>query len=187
MEKIVDRFLRYVAFDTTSNPDSQSQPSTNKQFALLEQLRKELVAMGLENVELDKYGYLMASIPSNIEEDVPAIGFISHVVPAIGFISHVDTSPDAPGSGIKPRIIENYDGKAITLNEAKGMVLDPEEFPELKDYVGQTLITTDGNTLLGADDKAGVAEIMAAAEYIMEHPEFKHGPIKIGFGPFRRG
>ena len=173
MEKIVDRFLRYVAFDTTSNPDSQSQPSTNKQFALLEQLRKELVAMGLENVELDKYGYLMASIPSNIEEDVPAIGFISHV----------DTSPDAPGSGIKPRIVENYDGKAIILNELKGMKLDPEEFPELKDYVGQTLITTDGNTLLGADDKAGVAEIMAAAEYIMEHPEFKHGPIKIGFTP----
>ena len=134
MEKIVDRFLRYVAFDTTSNPDSQSQPSTNKQFALLDQLRKELEAMGLEKVELDKYGYLMASIPSNIEEDVPAIGFISHV----------DTSPDAPGSGIKPRIVENYDGKAITLNEAKGMVLDPEEFPELKDYVGQTLITTDG-------------------------------------------
>ena len=152
MEKIVDRFLRYVAFDTTSNPDSQSQPSTNKQFALLEQLRKELVAMGLENVELDKYGYLMASIPSNIEEDVPAIGFISHV----------DTS---------------------ILNELKGMKLDPEEFPELKDYVGQTLITTDGNTLLGADDKAGVAEIMAAAEFIMEHPEFKHGPIKIGFTP----
>ena len=156
MEKIVDRFLRYVAFDTTSNPDSQSQPSTNKQFALLDQLRKELEAMGLEKVELDKYGYLMASIPSNIEEDVPAIGFISHV----------DTSPDAPGSGIN-----------------KGMKLDPEEFPELKDYVGQTLITTDGNTLLGADDKAGVAEIMAAAEYIMEHPEFKHGPIKIGFTP----
>ena len=154
MEKIVDRFLRYVAFDTTSNPDSQSQPSTNKQFALLEQLRKELVAMGLENVVLDKYGYLMASIPSNIEEDVPAIGFISHV----------DTSPDAPGSGIKPRIIENYDGKAITLNEAKGMVLDPEEFPELKDYVGQTLITTVGNTLLGAGDKLPVVtEIMAQA------------------------
>ena len=173
MEKIVDRFLRYVAFDTTSNPDSQSQPSTNKQFALLEQLRKELVAMGLENVELDKYGYLTASIPSNIEEDVPAIGFIAHV----------DTSPDAPGSGIKPRFVENYDGKPIVLNELKGMELNPEEFPELKDYVGQTLITTDGNTLLGADDKAGVAEIMAAAEYIMEHPEFRHGPVRIGFTP----
>ena len=147
--------------------------TTNKQFALLEQLRKELVAMGLENVELDKYGYLMASIPSNIEEDVPAIGFVAHV----------DTSPDAPGSGIKPRFVENYDGKPIVLNELKGMELNPEEFPELKDYVGQTLITTDGNTLLGADDKAGVAEIMAAAEYIMEHPEFRHGPVRIGFTP----
>ena len=173
MEKIVDRFLRYVAFDTTSNPDSQSQPSTNKQFALLDQLRKELEAMGLENVELDKYGYLTASIPSNIEEEVPAIGFISHV----------DTSPDAPGCGIKPRIIENYDGKTIVLNEAKGIELNPAEFPELRDYVGQTLITTDGNTLLGADDKAGVAEIMTAAEYIMEHPEFRHGPVRIGFTP----
>ena len=173
MEKIVDKFLRYVAFDTASNPESQSQPSTNKQFALLEQLRKELVEMGVEQVELDKYGYLMATIPSNIEEDIPAIGFIAHV----------DTSPDAPGCGIKPRIIENYDGKPIVLNELKSMELNPEEFPELKDYVGQTLITTDGNTLLGADDKAGVAEIMAAAEYIMEHPEFRHGEIKIGFTP----
>ena len=173
MEKIVDRFLRYVAFDTTSNPDSQSQPSTNKQFALLEQLRKELQGMGVERVEVDKNGYLMATIPSNIEEDVPAIGFISHV----------DTSPDAPGCGIRPQIIENYDGKTIVLNKEKGVVLDPVEFPELKDYVGQTLITTDGTTLLGADDKAGVAEIMSAAEYIMEHPEFRHGEIKIGFTP----
>ena len=173
MEKIIDRFLRYVAFDTSSNPDSQSQPSTNKQFALLEQLRKELQGMGVERVEVDKNGYLMATIPSNIEEDVPAIGFISHV----------DTSPDAPGCGIRPQIIENYDGKTIVLNKEKGVVLDPVEFPELKDYVGQTLITTDGTTLLGADDKAGVAEIMSAAEYIMEHPEFRHGEIKIGFTP----
>ena len=173
MEKIIDRFLRYVAFDTSSNPDSQSQPSTNKQFALLEQLRKELQGMGVEQVEVDKNGYLMATIPSNIEEDVPAIGFISHV----------DTSPDAPGCGIRPQIIENYDGKTIVLNKEKGVVLDPVEFPELKDYVGQTLITTDGTTLLGADDKAGVAEIMSAAEYIMEHPEFRHGEIKIGFTP----
>ena len=173
MEKIIDRFLRYVAFDTSSNPDSQSQPSTNKQFALLEQLRKELQGMGVEQVEVDKNGYLMATIPSNIEEDVPAIGFISHV----------DTSPDAPGCSIRPQIIENYDGKTIVLNKEKGVVLDPVEFPELKDYVGQTLITTDGTTLLGADDKAGVAEIMSAAEYIMEHPEFRHGEIKIGFTP----
>ncbi|HIR73223.1 MAG TPA: peptidase T [Candidatus Coprenecus pullicola] len=173
MEKIIDRFLRYVAFDTASNPDSQSQPSTNKQFALLEQLRKELQDMGVEQVEVDKNGYLMATIPSNIDKDIPAVGFISHV----------DTSPDAPGSGIRPRIVENYDGRTIILNEAKGIELNPEEFPELKDYIGQTIITTDGTTLLGADDKAGVAEIMSAAEYIMEHPDFRHGEIKIGFTP----
>lgn len=173
MEKIIDRFLRYVAFDTSSNPDSQSQPSTNKQFALLEQLRKELQDMGVEQVEVDKNGYLMATIPSNIDKDIPAVGFISHV----------DTSPDAPGCGIRPHIVENYDGRTIILNEAKGIELNPEEFPELKDYIGQTIITTDGTTLLGADDKAGVAEIMSAAEYIMEHPDFRHGEIKIGFTP----
>ena len=173
MEKIIDRFLRYVAFDTASNPDSQSQPSTNKQFALLEQLRKELQDMGVEQVEVDKNGYLMATIPSNTDKDIPAVGFISHV----------DTSPDAPGCGIRPRIVENYDGRTIILNEAKGIELNPEEFPELKDYIGQTIITTDGTTLLGADDKAGVAEIMSAAEYIMEHPDFRHGEIKIGFTP----
>ena len=173
MEKIIDRFLRYVAFDTASNPDSQSQPSTNKQFALLEQLRKELQDMGVEQVEVDKNGYLMATIPSNIDKDIPAVGFISHV----------DTSPHAPVSGIRPRIVENYDGRTIILNESKGIELNPEEFPELKDYIGQTIITTDGTTLLGADDKAGVAEIMSAAEYIMEHPDFRHGEIKIGFTP----
>lgn len=173
MENTTDKFLRYVAFDTSSDPDSQSQPSTNKQFALLEQLRKELDAMGVKQVEVDRYGYLMATIPSNMEGDIPAIGFIAHV----------DTSPDAPGRGIKPRIIENYDGQSIVLNEEKGLELNPDEFPEIRDYIGQTIITTDGTTLLGADDKAGVAEIMSAAEYIMEHPEFKHGDIKIGFTP----
>ncbi len=173
MENTTDKFLRYVAFDTSSDPDSQSQPSTNKQFALLEQLRKELDAMGVKQVEVDRYGYLMATIPSNMEGDIPAIGFIAHV----------DTSPDAPGRGIKPRIIENYDGQSIVLNEEKGLELNPDEFPEIRDYIGQTIITTDGTTLLGADDKAGVAEIMSAAEYIMAHPEFKHGDIKIGFTP----
>ena len=140
---------------------------------MLEQLRKELQDMGVEQVEVDKNGYLMATIPSNIDKDIPAVGFISHV----------DTSPDAPGCGIRPRIVENYDGRTIILNEAKGIELNPEEFPELKDYIGQTIITTDGTTLLGADDKAGVAEIMSAAEYIMEHPDFRHGEIKIGFTP----
>lgn len=172
MKPITERFLRYVAVDTGSNPDSQSQPSTNKQFALLEILRKELQEMGI-SASVDKNGYLMASIPSNMDKDVPAIGFIAHV----------DTSPDASGSNIKPRIIENYDGKAIVLNQEKNIVLNPEDFPEMKDYTGQTLIVTDGTTLLGADDKAGVAEIMEAAEYIMKHPEFKHGEIKIGFTP----
>lgn len=172
MKPITERFLQYVAFDTESNPDSQSQPSTNKQFALLEHLRKELQEMGIE-ASVDKYGYLMASIPSNIEKEVPAVGFIAHV----------DTSPDAAGCNINPQIIENYDGKPIVLNAEKGIVLDPAEFTEMTDYIGQTLITTDGTTLLGADDKAGVAEIMEAARFIVEHPEFQHGPVKIGFTP----
>ncbi len=172
MEKIIDKFLRYVSVDTESNPDSQSQPSTNKQFNLLQLLQKELNAMGIA-AEVDKYGYLMGSIPSNTDKPVPAIGFIAHV----------DTSPDASGHDIHPRIWENYDGKTIVINEEKGLELNLEEFPELAQYKGQTLITTDGTTLLGADDKAGVAEIMCAAEYIINHPEFKHGEIKIGFTP----
>lgn len=172
MKPITERFLQYVAFDTESNPDSQSQPSTNKQFALLEHLRKELQEMGIE-ASVDKYGYLMASIPSNIGKDVPAVGFIAHV----------DTSPDAAGNNIHPKIVENYDGRTIVLNAEKGIVLDPAEFTEMTDYIGQTLITTDGTTLLGADDKAGVAEIMEAARFIVEHPEFQHGPVKIGFTP----
>lgn len=173
MEQIRDRFLRYIAFDTMSDPDSPSQPSTNKQFSLLDQLRKELINMGVEEVTLDKYGYLTASIPSNIGNEVPAIGFIAHV----------DTSPDASGANIKAQIFENYDGGTLCINPEKGIKLSPEDFPELKDYIGKTIITTDGTTLLGADDKAGVAEIMYAAEYIMEHPEFRHGEIKIGFTP----
>jgi tripeptide aminopeptidase len=136
-------------------------------------LRKELEAMGVE-ATLDKYGYVMASIPSNVE---------GKEIPALGFIAHVDTAPDAPGVGIKPQIIENYDGKDITVNADKGVYLRVSDFPELPNYKGNTIITTDGTTLLGADDKAGVAEIMAAVEYIVEHPEFKHGEIKIGFTP----
>ncbi len=173
MEKIIDKFLRYVSVDTESNPDSQSQPSTNKQFNLLQLLQKELKAMGIENAEVDKYGYLMATIPANTDKPIPAIGFIAHV----------DTSPDASGCNVKPQIWENYDGKTIVINKEKGLELNLEEFPELGQYKGQTIITTDGTTLLGADDKAGVAEIMCAAEYIINHPEFKHGEIKIGFTP----
>ncbi|MBQ1279971.1 MAG: peptidase T [Bacteroidales bacterium] len=173
MEKILDKFLRYVAVDTMSDPDSPSQPSTQKQFNLLNLLCEELKAMGVENVSVDQYGYLMATIPSNIEKDVPAIGFIAHV----------DSSPDASGADIKPQVFENYDGGDIVINPEKGMKLSPADFPELRRYIGQTIVTTDGTTLLGADDKAGVAEIMCAAEYIMTHPEFKHGEIKIGFTP----
>ncbi len=172
MEKILDRFLRYTAVDTQSDEDSESQPSTAKQLNLLRMLRDELEAMGVD-ATLDEYGYVMASIPSNTDKKVPAIGFIAHV----------DTSPDASGENIKPQIIRNYDGGPIDLAGVPGLKLDPAEFPEMLHFTGQTLITTDGTTLLGADDKAGVAEIMDAVQYIQAHPEFKHGPIRIGFTP----
>lgn len=172
MEKILDRFLRYVSIETTSDENSESQPSAAREWDLLKMLRDELAALGVE-VTLDEYGYVMASIPSNIDAKVPAIGFIAHV----------DTAPDASGKDIKPQIIENYDGGDIALKGVPGLFLKPAEFPEMLHYKGQTLITTDGTTLLGADDKAGVAEIMNAVQYIVEHPEFKHGPIKIGFTP----
>lgn len=172
MENILDRFLRYVSVDTQSNENSDSQPSTAKQLDLLRMLRDELCEMGV-SATMDEYGYVMASIPANAET----------AAPAIGFISHVDTSPDASGADIKPQIIPNYDGKDIPLRGVKGLALKPSEFPELLDHKGETLITTDGTTLLGADDKAGVAEIMNAAQYMMEHPEFKHGEVKIAFTP----
>lgn len=172
MEKLLDRFLRYIAVDTQSDPGSETQPSSEKELDLLRILRDELEAMGIK-AELDEYGYVMGTIPSNIGEDIPAIGFIAHV----------DTSPDASGTNIKPQIIRNYDGKDIPLKGVEGLALKTEEFPELLKYKGQTIITTDGTTLLGADDKAGVAEIMDAVQYIMAHPEFRHGEIKIGFTP----
>ena len=172
MNNLVERFLRYVSVDTQSNEDSQTQPSTMKQLNLLSMLRDELLAMGVE-ATLDEYGYVMARIPSNVDAHVPAVGFISHV----------DTSPDASGADIKPQIIHDYDGSAIALKGVDGLYLDPKDFPELLRHKGEDLITTDGTTLLGADDKAGVAEIMNAVEHIMTHPEFKHGPICIGFTP----
>ena len=172
MEKILDRFLRYVSVDTQSNEESETQPSAAKELDLLKMLRDELAALGVE-VTLDEYGYVMASLPSNVGEGVPAVGFIAHV----------DTAPDASGKDVKPQIIEKYDGGAIDLKGVPGLQLRPEEFPELLHYVGETLITTDGTTLLGADDKAGIAEIMTAVQYLVEHPEFKHGPVKIGFTP----
>lgn len=172
MEQLIDRFLRYVSVDTQSNPESESQPSAAKELDLLKMLKDELEAMGVE-AALDEYGYVMATIPSNCGKDVPAVGFIAHV----------DTAPDASGKDIKPQIIKDYDGGDIALKGVEGLYLKVEDFPEMKDYEGQTLITTDGTTLLGADDKAGVAEIMDAVQYIIEHPELKHGKICIGFTP----
>lgn len=172
MEKILDRFLRYVSVDTQSDPESDSQPSSARQLVLLEMLKNELNAMGVE-ATLDEYGYVMASIPSNCGNDVPAVGFIAHV----------DTSPDASGADVRPQIVRDYDGKDILLDKESGLSLRVSDFPELEQYKGQTIITTDGKTLLGADDKAGVAEIMDAVQYIMSHPEFRHGDIKIGFTP----
>ena len=172
MEKILDRFLRYVSVDTQSDENSESQPSSAKQLDLLRMLRDELTAMGVE-ATLDEYGYVMAKLPSNIDRKVPVVGFIAHV----------DTSPDASGANVRPQIIENYDGGDIALQGVPGLFLKPSEFPELLGHKGETIITTDGTTLLGADDKAGVAEIMNAVQYMVEHPEFKHGEIRIGFTP----
>ncbi len=172
MEKILDRFLRYVSVDTQSCESSETQPSTEKQLKLLRMLRDELKAMGIQ-ATLDKYGYVMGTLPAT-----PGVQ-----APKLGFIAHVDTAPDASGADIKPQIIENYDGGDIALRGVPGLYLKPSEFPELLEHKGQTLITTDGTTLLGADDKAGVAEIMDAVQYLVEHPEIPHGEIKIGFTP----
>ena len=172
MEKILDRFLRYISVDTQSNEESETQPSAMKELDLLKMLCEELNALGIK-AELDEWGYVMGTIPSNLGKDVPKVGFIAHV----------DTAPDASGKDVKPQIIPDYDGGEIALKGVDGLFLKPSEFPEMRNYIGQTLITTDGTTLLGEDDKAGVAEIMAAAEYITTHPEFKYGEIKIGFTP----
>ena len=175
MEQILDRFLRYISIDTRSDENSESQPSTAKQLDLLNLLCSELTSLGVE-ASIDEYGYVMGRIPSNLPADAPK-------VPAIGFIAHVDTAPDASGKDVKPQIIKDYDGGDIPLKGVPGLSLRPSEFPEMLHYIGKTLITTDGTTLLGADDKAGVAEIMTAVQYIVEHPEFRHGDICIGFTP----
>ena len=173
MEDILTRFLRYIAIDTQSDEESASQPSAAKELNLSRMLVDELKAMGINDVTLDKDGYVMASVPANTDK----------AIPAIGFIAHVDTSPDAPGACVNPQIIKNYDGGDIPLKGVEGLTLKVSEFPELADYRGQTVITTDGTTLLGADDKAGVAEIMTAISYLLAHPEIKHGPLRIGFTP----
>lgn len=173
MDKVTERFLRYVRIDTRSDEASTSCPSTAKQKIFAEILRDEMTGMGLMNVSLDDNGYIMATIPSNI----------SAVVPVIGFISHMDTSPDMSGTKVNPLITEKYDGGDIILNKLKNIILSPKEFPELLNYIGQDIITTDGTTLLGADDKAGLAEILTAMEYLIANPDIKHGKIRVGFTP----
>ena len=173
MQKMIDRFISYVTIDTQSDPNSDSTPSTKKQWVLANKLVEELKQIGLEDVSIDANSYIMATLPSNIGKGVPVIGFISHF----------DTSPDFTGTNVNPRLIYNYDGKDILLNKEKNIVLSPDYFDDLLLYKGQTLIVTDGTTLLGADDKAGITEIMTAMEYLIQHPEIKHGPIRIGFTP----
>ncbi|MGB5238278.1 MAG: peptidase T [Flavobacteriaceae bacterium] len=173
MKKIIDRFVSYVTIDTQSDPASESTPSTEKQWILARKLAHELDQMGMSEVSIDDNGYIMATLPSNTDQEVPVIGFIAHY----------DTSPDFSGTNVKPRIIENYDGGDITLNKSKNIVLSPDYFEDLKLYEGQTLIVTDGTTLLGADDKAGITEIMAAMDHLIQHPEIKHGKIRVGFTP----
>ena len=173
MDQIVNRFLKYVSFDTQSNEASSSTPSTEKQFRLAEYLVEELRAVGLEEVEMDAQGYVYATLPSNVE----------HAVPTIGFIAHIDTSPDASGANVQPRIVQNYDGTDIVLDAEAGIVTAVEKFPELLRHVGEDLIVTDGHTLLGADDKAGIAEIVSAMAYLVQHPEVKHGRVRVAFNP----
>lgn len=172
-EEIKTRFLRYISLDTQSDENSETCPSTPKQMVMLQMLRDELLEMGLTDASMDENGYVMATLPANNGKEGPVIGFIAHV----------DTSPDMPGVNVNPQFIENYDAGDIILNKELNLTLSPKDFPEMKQYAGQTLIVTDGTTLLGADDKAGVTEIMAAVEYLTKHPEVKHGPIKIGFTP----
>ena len=173
MQHIIDRFLSYVTIDTQSDPNSKTTPSTEKQWNLANELVLELKQIGMQDVSIDNNAYIMATLPSNVDTKVPTIGFISHF----------DTTPDFSGTDIKPQIIRDYDGGDIILNVDKKIVLSPFYFDDLKQYKGQTLITTDGTTLLGADDKAGITEIITAMEYLIQHPEIKHGKIRVGFTP----
>ena len=171
--ELVDRFLKYVGFDTQSSEEGETCPSTEKQMAFARYLEQELKDVGLADVSLDEHGYLFATLPANTDREVPTIGFIAHI----------DTSPDCSGKDVKPRIVEKYDGGDIVLSAEDGIVTSPKQFPELLDHVGEDLIVTDGHTLLGADDKAGVAEIVQAMVYLQAHPEIKHGKIRVGFNP----
>ena len=173
MEKLIERFLKYVSFETTSDEEAGVTPSTPGQMVLAKYLKEELESLGLQEVFLDDNGYLYATLPANIDQQVPVVGFIAHM----------DTAPDMSGKNVTPRIVQNYDGGDIVLNAAESIVLSPSQFPELKNHVGEDLIVTDGNTLLGADDKAGIAEIISGVEYLMQHPEIEHGKIRIAFNP----
>jgi tripeptide aminopeptidase len=173
MQHIIDRFISYVIIDTESDPNSTTTPSTKKQFDLANKLVDELKAIGMSDVTIDKHAYVMATLPSNVE----------HPVPTIGFVSHFDTTPDFTGKDVKPQVITNYDGGDIILNEEQNIVLSPSYFKDLLQYKGQTLITTNGLTLLGADDKAGITEIMTAMEFLIQNPEIKHGKIRVCFTP----
>jgi len=173
MQHIINRFISYVTIDTESDPNSDTTPSTAKQWDLANKLVEELKAIGLEDVTIDENAYIMATLPSNVE----------HEVPVIGFVSHFDTTPDFTGANIKPQIVENYDGGDIILNKELNIVLSPKYFKDMLQYKGQTLITTDGTTLLGADDKAGITEIVSAMEHLIKNPDIKHGKIRIGFTP----
>lgn len=172
-EKLLKRFLKYISFHSTSKPGIDTIPSTEKQWNIAKYLYEELKNIGVEDVSIDKNGYVMGNIPSNKDKSIPIVGFIAHY----------DTSPDFSGENVKPKIWENYDGSDLLLNSETNFILKVSEFPELKNHIGETLITTDGTTLLGSDDKSGVAEIVTAAEYLISHPEIKHGKIAIGFTP----
>jgi len=172
-QHLINRFISYITVDTESDPNSDTTPSTEKQWDLAHALVAELKQIGMKEVTIDDNAYIMATLPSNIEEEVPVIGFVSHF----------DTTPDFTGANVNPQIIENYDGSDIVLNESQNIILSPKDFDDLLLYKGQTLITTDGTTLLGADDKAGIAEIISAMEYLVQHPEIKHGKIRVGFTP----
>ncbi len=173
MQHIIDRFISYVIIDTESDSSSETTPSTKKQWDLANKLVEELKSIGMQDITIDKNAYIMATLPSNVD----------HEVPTIGFISHFDTSPDFSGANVKPQIISNYDGGDIVLNAEQNIILSPKYFKDLLQYKGQTLITTDGTTLLGADDKAGITEIVSAMEFLINNPEIKHGKIRIGFTP----
>jgi len=173
MKHVLDRFLDYVKVFTTSDPESETYPSTARQLSMADKLADELIQLGLSEVKRDEYGYVTATLPANTDKSVPVIGFISHM----------DTSPDYSGENVKPSVVRNYQGEEIVLNRESNMVLSPVDFPALLNYKGQDLVVTDGNTLLGADDKAGIAEIVSAVEHLILHPEIKHGTIRICFTP----